>query len=61
MSETPRVCIYSDVNESCGNSRHPDGAWHPAAPYPASWEWAERLRQWWRRMLWGCGCPRGGA
>lgn len=42
----------------CGNDRHPDGAWHAAAPLPATWERLERIRQWWRRRQYGCGCPR---
>jgi hypothetical protein len=41
----------------CGNDRHPDGPWHPAAPLPASWQWAERIRQWRRARRYGCTCP----
>lgn len=47
----------TDVEVQCGNPRHPDGPWHPAAPLPPSWERRERVRQWWRRRRYGCGCP----
>jgi hypothetical protein len=49
MTET-----HKDVQ--CGNKRHPDGAWHPAAYYPI--RLFDRFVQWWRRRQWGCGCPR---
>lgn len=50
--------VHEDSGVACGNARHPDGAWHPAAPL--WWERGERIAQWWRRMRWGCGCPRMG-
>ena len=44
------------VGIDCVNPDHPDGAWHPASPLPASWQWGERIRQWYRIKKWGCGC-----
>jgi hypothetical protein len=41
----------------CGNARHPLGPWHPSAPIPPTWERVERIRQWWRKRKYGCGCP----
>lgn len=41
---------------SCGNPRHPNGAGHPAASIPASWEWLASFRYWLNRKRWGCGC-----
>jgi hypothetical protein len=40
----------------CGNTNHPNGPWHEAAPIPLSWNWAERFRQWRNRKRWGCTC-----
>lgn len=40
----------------CGNPRHPDGAWHPATGMAASWQWKERIIQWWRIRQYGCRC-----
>lgn len=34
------------------------GAWHPASPMAASWEWVKLIRQWWNRKRWGCICAR---
>lgn len=42
----------------CGNECHPNGAWHIAEPPPLSSQWGERLRQRWRRVRYGCGCPK---
>lgn len=42
----------------CSNAAHPIGAWHVASALPASWQRVERLRQWARRLRWGCGCAR---
>lgn len=42
----------------CENPRHPDGAWHRAAPLPfgplATIRWHLNRRRW------GCGCPKTG-
>lgn len=42
----------------CGNPKHPNGAWHPATPIPASWQWIKCFMYWINTKLWGCGCPR---
>lgn len=49
--------MFDDLEVHCGNPRHPRGAWHPSAPYPFSNDYVERIRQWWRRRHYGCGCP----
>lgn len=52
------VCAMSvPGNVTCGNARHPLGAWHPAASIPFSSERREIRRQDRRRAAWGCGCP----
>ncbi len=49
--------MYLDgYDPQCGNPRHPRGPWHPATPLPLSSDWLERIRQWWRRRKYGCGC-----
>ena len=50
---------------SCGNDRHPDGAWHPLqpidpcylGPFWRRWKW--RVIFWLRRRSYGCACPVG--
>src|SRR5258708_7935889 len=46
-----------DWQVGCGNPDHPNGAWHPAASLPASWERRELRLQRQRQRVWGCGCP----
>lgn len=41
-------------NVQCGNGKHPNGAWHPASPYPITI--IDRLKQWLRTRKYGCGC-----
>jgi hypothetical protein len=43
---------------SCGNARHPAGAWHPATPLPYPWQVVEWFRRWRNRRRWGCPCDR---
>lgn len=44
---------------SCGNERHPAGAWHIATPLPFSWQYKRRVRGWLNRRRWGCRCEVG--
>ena len=43
---------------SCGNPRHPNGAWHPATPHPLySWRNRREVKAFEkRREANGCGC-----
>jgi hypothetical protein len=45
---------------SCGNEKHPDGAWHPSTPLPGPLEWRKHFNFWLNRKQWGCGCDRVG-
>lgn len=44
----------SDIK--CGNPHHPNGAFHNIAPYPYSWHFIERFKQWRNYKRWGCSC-----
>jgi hypothetical protein len=44
---------------TCGNSLHPDGAWHEASPLATRWQWGKQFRQMLNRELWGCRCDKG--
>lgn len=51
--------VWEDVvswNDKCGNENHPNGPWHHATPLPSSKQWVERVKQWWRKKRYGCGC-----
>jgi hypothetical protein len=57
LKKSDELLVEPEVR--CGNARHPNGAWHPAAPLPmfTIWAWRARLAYWWRTRKWGCGCP----
>ena len=56
----PVIESAEGTSVACGNDRHPDGPWHPAASVPYSWDWPERIRQGLNRRAWGCACPAAG-
>jgi len=43
--------------ETCGNDKHPNGAWHKAGYEPLSTDWCARIRNWYRMKKYGCICP----
>lgn len=44
----------SSSSVTCGNPRHPNGAWHPATPYPMTLIGRLVMRR--RGAKYGCGC-----
>lgn len=44
------------MSVQCGNPKHPNGPWHPAASLPFSWDWRARFHQWRNKRRWGCSC-----